>query len=30
MAPALFHLALVRAYSRTLVERVEAQVVRRL
>lgn len=30
LAPALFHLALVHAYSRTLVERVEAQVVRRL
>ncbi|MET7377747.1 hypothetical protein ABZT08_02815 [Streptomyces sp. NPDC005526] len=30
LAPALFHLALVHAYSRTLVERVEAQVLRRL
>ncbi|MGX4690956.1 hypothetical protein JNUCC63_17520 [Streptomyces sp. JNUCC 63] len=30
LAPALFHLSLVHAYSRTLVERVEAQVIRRL
>ncbi|MCG3043670.1 hypothetical protein L7D48_24380 [Streptomyces sp. S1A] len=30
LAPALFHLALVHAYSRTLVERVEAQIIRRL
>ncbi|MFI8188424.1 hypothetical protein ACIF8T_06430 [Streptomyces sp. NPDC085946] len=30
LAPALFHLSLVHAYSRTLVERVEAQLVRRL
>jgi isopentenyldiphosphate isomerase len=30
MAPALFHLSLVHAYGRTLVERVEAQVLRRL
>ncbi|MFE7273278.1 hypothetical protein [Streptomyces sp. NPDC057623] len=30
LAPALFHLALVHAFSRTLVERVEAQVLRRL
>lgn len=30
LAPALFHLSLVHAFSRTLVERVEAQVVRRL
>jgi hypothetical protein len=30
VAPALFHLALVHAFSRSLVERVEAQVVRRL
>ncbi|MFE1308167.1 hypothetical protein [Streptomyces sp. NPDC058755] len=30
LAPALFHLALVHAYSRTSVERVEAQIVRRL
>ncbi|MFC8778507.1 hypothetical protein ACFTWR_08000 [Streptomyces nigra] len=30
LAPALFHLSLVHAYSRTLVERVEAQLTRRL
>ncbi|MER6981192.1 hypothetical protein ABT317_30520 [Streptomyces carpinensis] len=30
LAPALFHLSLVHAYSRTLVERVEAQIIRRL
>ncbi|MEV7471290.1 hypothetical protein AB0O20_33020 [Streptomyces kronopolitis] len=30
LAPSLFHLSLVHAYGRTLVERVEAQVLRRL
>lgn len=30
LAPALFHLSLVHAFSRTLVERVEAQCLRRL